>query len=61
MKLKIAVFCLILTLCFAGCQRGDFKFSIVHSGENAPHDGFFVSEQWYVLQGQTVTDDGYIV
>ena len=58
--MKKLLIIILLVFCI-GCQRGDFKFSIVHEGDTANHAGFFVNEEWWLEAGQPAPGDGYIV
>ena len=58
--LKCVAFSLIL-LCVAGCQRGDFKASMVIKGQLAPHAGYNIGPELYVEEGSSVPVTGAIV
>lgn len=54
----IAIVCLFL---FTGCQRGDIRLSPVIQGQIAPHDGYLLSPEIYVYQGQPCKMTGAIL
>lgn len=57
--LVIAVVLLMGTL--TGCQRGDFRASMVIEGQKAPHAGYNVGPDLYVEQGDPVRVSGALI
>jgi len=57
--LLIAVVLLVVTL--AGCQRGDFRLSMVMQGQQAPHAGYNIGPNLYLEPGDPVPVSGAVV
>lgn len=51
----------LLMVCFLGCNRGDFKATVVIEGQPAPHDGINVGPEMIVRQGDPVKVSGLVV
>ena len=45
----------------AGCQRGDFRASMVIRGQPAPHAGYNVGPEIYVLPGDPCPVTGAVI
>ncbi len=58
---KILLFVVLLIIILTGCQRGDFRASIVFEGQAVPHEGYFISQKWYLLVGDIAPANGYVV
>lgn len=52
---------ILVVLVIFGCQRGDFKASIVIEGQAAPHAGYNVGPDLYVEQGDPVPVSGAVI
>lgn len=48
-------------LLFAGCNRGDFKATIVMAEQPAPHSGYNIGPDIWVEQGQPCIVSGAVV
>jgi len=60
--MKTVIITLIMAmLLISGCQRGDIKAQIVIQGQPAPYDGYNISPEIYVLEGQPVPMTGALV
>ena len=59
-SIKIMLVCMVLVV-FAGCQRGDFKMSMVVEGQPAPHSGYNIGPEMYVEQGDPVPMTGAVI
>ena len=46
---------------FTGCQRGGIKLTPVLQGLPVPHDGYLISPEIYVVQGQPAKMSGVVV
>lgn len=60
MKFSRIILALIIVL-LIGCQRGDFRASMVIEGQPAPHAGYNVGPDLYVEQGDPVPVTGAVI
>ena len=61
MKTKlIMVLALTLLLC-SGCQRGDMEITPVRFGQITPHEGWLLSPDMYLFEGDTVPLSGVVI
>ena len=61
MRLKwILLLCLLLAV-LPGCQRGDGKISLVIEGQPAPHAGYNIGPELYLLPGDPAKVTGAVV
>jgi len=52
---------ILVMLLIGGCQTGDIKAQMVIKGQPAPYDGYNISPEIYVLEGQPVPMTGALV
>ena len=57
----LLMFAFAAALLLAGCQRGDFKVSMVVEGQLAPHSGYNIGPDMYVEQGDPVPMTGAVI
>lgn len=55
------VLVMVAVCLFAGCQRGDFRASMVIEGQPAPHAGYNFGPESYVEEGDIVKVTGAVV
>lgn len=59
---RMLVLVVFVVLFFSmGCQHNDFRMSTVFEGQSAPHDGFNIGPDTYVLQNQPVKVSGVVI
>jgi len=51
----------LIVLALVGCQRGDFRVSMVIEGQKAPHAGYNIGPDLYVGQGDPVPVSGAVI
>jgi hypothetical protein len=51
----------LLSIMFAGCNRGDVKATMVLADQPAPHDGFNIGPDIWVTAGEPVKLDGAVI
>ncbi len=52
---------LIISLCLAGCQRGDFKMSPIVEGQLAPHAGYNIGPELWLEKGMPAKVTGAVI
>ncbi len=61
MKWMILLTAMLCLMFFAGCNRGDIQLTAVIEGQPAPHDGYNIGPDLYVLQGEPVKVTGAVI
>lgn len=61
MNKKLTIVMCLAILCVAGCRSGDFKLTPVIIAQPAPHDGWLISPDLWVTEGQPVPLSGAVV
>lgn len=56
----IVVF-LAAVLAISGCRHGDFEASVVFEGQAAPHAGYNIGPDTYVMKGQPCKVGGLVI
>ena len=59
-RIMITVMCL-LAISLAGCNRGDFKASLIVEGQPAPHPGYNIGPDIYLEQGDAAKVSGAVI
>lgn len=60
MRTAILILAMIV-LCVAGCQRGDFKTTVVAEGQDAPHAGYNIGPETWVEEGDICKVGGVVI
>ena len=61
MKVLAIIIIFVMSLALVGCQRGDFRASVVIEDQPAPHAGYNVGPDLYVEQGDPVPVSGAVI
>lgn len=57
----LVIVTVLIMLALIGCQRGDFKVSMVIEGQPAPHAGYNIGPDLYVEPGIPVPVSGAVI
>ena len=60
-KILLLMMSLMFMLLISGCQRGDFQMSPVLQGQPAPHAGYNVGPDLFLMPGQPVKVTGAVI
>ena len=56
-----SILAVAVTIICGGCDRGDFRATMVAEGQAAPHDGFNIGPDIWVTEGQPVKLQGAVL
>ena len=59
MKTKLII--LLMLVMISGCQRGDLGITPVRFGQITPHEGWNLSPDIYLFEGDTVPMTGVVI
>ena len=61
MKTKLIITVLLTLLLISGCQRDDLGITPVRFGQITPHEGWNLSPDMYLFEGDTVPMTGVVI
>ena len=59
--MKFLVILVFVSLLCIGCQRGDLRVTPVIAGQPAPHNGYNIGPELYLLEGQPAKVTGAVI